>query len=171
MEPDGRPKRRAFNTPGDSHFLTFSTDSKRPYLRDERVCLEFANGINKAAKKHRFLVLAYVFMPDHSHLLVHPTEEIYSIELMMKAIKQGVSFKAKRRGWIDTDLWERGGGYDRNVSSEKVRRETIRYIHENPIVEGLVEDILDYRWSSARWFETGERGDVECAFHPGLFDL
>ena len=65
--------------------------------------------------------------------------------LLMKSIKQGISNKAKRQGWIDTDLWERGGGYDRNIFSEKARLKAIGYIHRNPDASGLVDDLLSYR--------------------------
>ena len=65
-------KRKSRNTPGHSHYLTFSTYHRKPYLRNEELCLAFAQSINKSAKKHRFAVLAYVFMHDHVHLLIHP---------------------------------------------------------------------------------------------------
>lgn len=163
-------KRQSRNTPGDSHYLTFSTYHRQKYLQDERICEALANRINEAAISHQFAVLAYVFMPDHVHLLVHPLEEVYSMSLILKSIKQGVSNKAKRQGWIETDLWERGGGYDRNVSSRKVRQNVRSYIHQNPVRKGLAEDCLQYRWSSARWYMTGEISDVKCAYYVTLFE-
>ena len=168
MRPPGKLKRKARNTPGHSHYFTCSTFHRKPYLLDERVCEALAKRINEAAKEHNFVVLAYVFMPDHIHLLIHPLNEIYEMEIIMKAIKQGVSNKAKARGWIPTDLWERGGGYDRNVFTAKVRLNAIRYIHNNPVVEGLAEEPIDYFWSSAKWYLTEEQGVIACRYFASL---
>lgn len=161
-EPIKYKRRQARNTFGDSHYLTFSTWHKRPYLADHRICEILAKSINKAAIKHNFAVQAYVFMPDHVHLLLHPLNETYSMEAILKSIKQGPSQSAKFRKWIDSDLWERGGGHDSNLTGHQARAEVIAYIHQNPVVAGLVEDPLAYRWSSCNWFVTDEQGDVLC---------
>lgn len=147
---------------GDSHYLTFSTHHKRPYLQSDYICHLFAKAINKAAAKHNFTVQAYVFMPDHVHLLIHPMNEVYSMEAILKSIKQGPSQSAKYRKWIDTDLWERGGGHDSNLTGQRARLEVIDYIHQNPVVAGLSDDPLAYRWSSCNWYVTDEQGDVRC---------
>ena len=56
----------------------------------------------------------------------------------------------------DHRFWQRGGGYDRNVVCEAAVRETIDYIHANPMRRGLVTRPTDWRWSSAQWY-AGER--------------
>ncbi len=118
--------------------------------------------INKAAKKHNFMVLAYVFMPDHVHLLVFPLNETYDMSAFLKSLKQGPSQSAKKQGWIDTLLWQRGGGYDDNVQGAEARRNIISYIHQNPVRKGIVEESWQYRWSSANWYMTDEQSSVLC---------
>ena len=168
MRPPGKLKRKFRNTPGHSHYYTTSTDCRRQHFLDDRVCGALAKRINKAAQKHRFAVLAYVFMPDHIHLLIHPLDEVYSMELIAKAIKQGVSNRAKSQGWISTDLWETGGGHDRNIFSERARKNAINYIHENPVKDGMVESSVEYFWSSANWYYTGEEGAIRCQYYSSL---
>ena len=107
-------------------------------------------------------MLAYVFMHDHVHLLIRPMSEIYDMSKILKSIKQGPSFSAKSRSWIGTDLWERGGGYDRNVIKPETREKIINYIHRNPVKKGLVEEPDMFRWSSANWYLNGEAGPIEC---------
>lgn len=155
-------RRKSWNEFGHSHFLTFSTHHRKPYLLDERICERLADRIDKASSDLEFAVLAYVFMPDHVHLLVHPLNEIYDMSVYLKAIKQGPSRVAKNRGWIETDLWERGGGYDRNITNGTTRTEVINYIHQNPVRKSLEEESYAYRWSSANWFYFGERSDIAC---------
>jgi REP element-mobilizing transposase RayT len=104
-KPIKHKRRESWNIAGHSHYLTFSTLRRRKYLLDERICILLASRINQAAKKLDFAVLAYVFMPDHVHLLIHPMNEVYDMAKILQAIKQGPSRSAKNRGWIDTDFW------------------------------------------------------------------
>ena len=46
-------------------------------------------------------------------------------------------------------FWQDGGGYDRNYVTPVEIRKQIDYIHNNPVRRGLVENAVDYRWSSA----------------------
>ena len=127
-----------------------------------------ATRINEAAELHNFAVLAYVFMHDHVHLLIRPMNEIYNMSKILKTIKQGPSCSAKNRGWIETDLWERGGGYDRNVTKAETRIKVINYIHRNPVKKGLVDEPCKYRWSSANWYLMEVAGEIECHRMPEL---
>jgi hypothetical protein len=38
--------------------------------------------------------------------------------------------------------------------------QTLAYIHENPAVKGLVEDSVDWKWSSAAWY-ANRTGPIE----------
>ena len=170
MRPSGKPKRKFRNTPGHSHYYTTSTDYRRKHFTDDRICQALADRINKAAQKYNFVVLAYVFKPDHIHALIHPLNEVYEMEVIVKAIKQGVSNRSKSQGWISTDLWESGGGYDRNIFSEHARQKAIDYIHRNPVTNGLVESSVDHFWSSALWYHTGEEGPIKCRYYSSLWE-
>ena len=168
-KPIKHKHREAWNIAGHSHYLTFSTLHRRKYLLEERICFLLARRINKAAKKLNFAVLAYVFMPDHVHILIHPMNEIYDMSKILQAIKQGPSRSAKNRKWISTDLWEPGGGHDSNIYNAKARQNCILYILQNPVRKGFVEASWDYRWSSANWYVHGVEGDIECHFITELW--
>jgi putative transposase len=162
MQPERKYKRReARDIPGHLHLLTFSTRKRVPHLRHEQICVWLAEAITKAKNTHQFQVLAYVFMPDHVHLLIRPLGESYRIADILKSIKQGVSRRAVNAGLIDDVLWELGGGHDRNIFTEEVRANAISYIHMNPVRKGLCSDMIDYRWSSARAVLFGEQGEIE----------
>ena len=141
--------------------LTFSTRKRSPDLRNEQICLWLAESITKAGATHGFTVLAYVFMPDHVHLLIRPSRETYKIADILKSIKQGVSRKALNAGLIQDVLWEPGGGHDRNIFAEESRANAINYIHMNPVRKGLCSDMIEYRWSSARAILLEDEGEIE----------
>jgi hypothetical protein len=84
------PHRRHFDEPGHAHELTFSCYRRFRFLAAERTCLWLAQAIDQARRRHGFAVWAYVFMPEHVHLIVHPGRPLPRVELILKAIKQPV---------------------------------------------------------------------------------
>jgi putative transposase len=158
------------NTPGHSHYLTFSCFRRQPFLSKDRSRQWLADAILRAQKLHHFRLLAYVFMPEHVHLLIRPTEVEYDISDILTSIKVPVARKARRyvlenapdflphmldvqhNGDQHVRFWQRGGGYDRNIFSAEELWEKILYIHLNPVRRGLVTQATDWIWSSATDF-------------------
>ena len=89
-----RKKCRRYNFPGNAHELTFSCFRGRPFLSRDRTRGYLVDAIVAAKHKHAFDLWAYVFMPEHVHLLICPCEEAYSIAAILQAIKQPVSRRA-----------------------------------------------------------------------------
>ena len=158
-------KCRRYNVPGHAHELTFSCYKQRPFLRSERACRYLAEAIIRAKKQHAFDLWAYVFMPEHVHLLIRPTSEDYSVSSMLQSIKQSVPRRillylrknnpeglrclATNQKHRPYRFWQDGGGYDRNIISREAVLAAIKYIHENPVRRGLVSEAEDWTWSSA----------------------
>ena len=46
-------------------------------------------------------------------------------------------------------FWQRGGGYDRNLTEPHTIWAEIDYLHMNPVRRGLRERAVDWHWSSA----------------------
>ena len=169
--PPSPPRKRCkrYNTPGDTHFLTFSCLRRQPFLTRDRTCQWLADAITSAKIKHNFQLITYVFMPEHVHLLIFPTEENYSISAILKAIKQPVAQRAmhfvttqalaflqkmtvEEGGQQKFRFWQPGGGHDRNIFSPKELWEKINYIHRNPVARKLVPKAIDWQWSGAADF-------------------
>jgi putative transposase len=99
-------------------------------------------------------VAGYVVMPEHVHLLLsEPEEELLSVGL--QALKLAVSKRSEQRPFWTARY------YDFNVFTEAKRMEKLGYIHRNPVKRGLVEQPEDWRWSSYRYYQTGEQGRVK----------
>jgi len=54
----------------DLHFLTFSCYRRRPLFRNEVYCDLFLKILERVRRGYRLVVLGYVVMPEHVHLLV-----------------------------------------------------------------------------------------------------
>ena len=99
-------------------------------------------------------------MPEHVHLLLHPTRASYSISRILTSLKQPVAKRAVH--YVRTDatsfvprmtdeqpsgkrslrFWQRGGVCDRNLWSPRHIWETIDYIHTNPVRRGLCASVV-----------------------------
>ena len=174
MEP--RKKCRRINEPGHAHALTFSCFQRRPFLSKDRSRKWMTEAIAKACEKHTLHLCAYVIMPEHVHLLLWPTNSDYSISRILSTLKQSVSKRAllyvrdrapeflsqmedrQPNGDVHHRFWQRGGGYDRNLTEPETIWTQIDYIHANPVRRGLCERSIDWAWSSAREYESPGSG-------------
>jgi putative transposase len=87
-------RRPATNEAGQAHELTFSCFGSHPFLKAERTCEWLAESINEARVDLDFDVWAYVFMPEHVHVMIHPKQAVYDIAEILTAIKEPVGRKA-----------------------------------------------------------------------------
>jgi putative transposase len=119
----------------------------------------------------KFLVLGFVVMPEHIHLLVSEPEES-SLSAALQILKQEVARillkKPKKRvpgqlmlGFAGLEkerhLWQRRF-YDFNVWSESKFNEKLNYMHANPVKRGLVLHPKDWPWSSWSHYAKGKTG-------------
>jgi putative transposase len=140
-----------------------------PHHRGIPFVRKCSDAIEAARIEFEFDLWAYVFMPDHSHVIVRPRQPDYDIALIRKAIKEPVGRKAlkhlrvhaphwlarveRRRGSRSEYLfWQSGGGYDRNINEPATLERMIDYIHLNPVRRSLVRRGWEWKWSSACWY-------------------
>lgn len=159
--------RKFYNHPGHAHFLTFSCYHKHHLLTGELVRTWLAQSIDAARAKHDFALWAYVFMPNHVHLIIHPNRDDYSLSKILRDIKEPVSqmlmgHLRRHRPWELKKLsvkqgkrgvhrmWQAGGGFDRNLFDWDEIAERINYIELNPVRRGFMKETTDWIWSSAR---------------------
>ncbi|HEV2728659.1 MAG TPA: transposase, partial [Terriglobales bacterium] len=133
----------------------------------------FLQVLEQGRRRYHFVVLGYVVMPEHVHLLLSEPER-GNPSVILQAIKQGfarrlLSRLRKTESLQRRSLWsgatERGRiwqprFYDFVVFSEKKRAEKLRYMHRNPVKRGLVLEPDQWAWSSYRHYAYGEAGPV-----------
>jgi len=91
----------------------------------------------------RFLLHAFVIMPDHFHALITPAPDV-SLEKAMQFIKGGFSFRLKSK----LEVWMRSFNESQIMIAEKFVG-CRRYIEENPVRRGLVSTPDAFQFSSA----------------------
>ena len=162
--PAGHRKRvKHYDVPGECHELTFSCYRRKPLLTNDLWREMLSESITSASRKHLYQLVAFVYMPEHVHLLVLPRPGASSISQYLFAVKRPFSFRIKRilmdnrshllesltvrqRPGVTTfRYWQEGSGYDRNMHSALAIDAAIEYIHMNPVRRGLCQRAVDWR--------------------------
>lgn len=170
MEP--RKKLRRYHEPGHLHELTFSCFRRLPLLDSDDRRRRLSRCIDSAGEETNVRLLAFVFMPEHVHLLVQPDDSNPRLDLYLTRIKQPFSEQMhaelassagnaelierltvqERPGKKTFRFWMPGGGYDRNLFTPEAIAASLDYLHSNPVKRGLCERAIDWKWSSARFY-------------------
>jgi putative transposase len=153
------------------HFLTFSCYHRQALLASARRRDLFVKVLEQIRQRYQWVVLGYVVMPEHVHLLVsEPAQRALSTAI--QALKLGFARRVlaeqrRHRRNAQTNLFEHSAQriwqaryYDFNVCTARKRVEKLRYIHRNPVKRGLVEAPELWRWSSFRAYAYQEAGPV-----------
>jgi putative transposase len=152
---------------GDLHFITCSCYRRRLMLGTDQRRDVFLTVLEQVRRRYKFVVVGYVVMPEHIHLLISEPQEM-TPSTVMQALKLGfarrVIGEAKRGKLAGTDsapqrVWEKRF-YDFNVWTAHKRAEKLRYMHRNPVKRGLVASPELWGWSSFRAHAFGEVGFV-----------
>ncbi len=69
------------------HFITCSCFRRMPLLRSVRSRDRFLSGLEQTRKRYRFVVVGYVVMPEHIHLLLSEPE-VATPSTVMQVLKQ-----------------------------------------------------------------------------------
>ena len=135
--------------------------------------------LEQVRQRYTFVVVGYIVVPDHIHLLIGEPEK-GDPSKVMQAVKQGFSRRVlksmrKRRVAEQQELFAVGAEhvwqkrfYDFNVYTARKRIEKLRYMHQNPVKRGLVAEPLQWRWSSYRSYAFGEEGAVKLNQHKEI---
>jgi putative transposase len=143
-----------------------------PFLASARARDRFLSILEQTRLKYGFVVVGYVVMPEHIHLLLSEPE-VGSLSLAMQVLKQRTARallpKRPRRNTAQRELfgeppcrafWQ-ASFYDFDVWSEKERVEKLNYMHGNPVKRALVESPEQWGWTSYRLCSMGETGPVQ----------
>lgn len=160
-------------------FITTTCNQWLPLFINEICYRILADSINFVNQKYRVQAVAYVFMPNHIHLiLLFEDGEVISAymrdfkkftagEIRREIEKKGrhdllekIKYKTRKQLY---KVWQDRFD-DFYILNNKTLLTKMNYIHENPVRKGLCESIGDYRYSSARFYFKDEETGVKM-FH------
>ncbi|MFQ5868341.1 MAG: transposase [Candidatus Zixiibacteriota bacterium] len=168
-----------FNPENYCHFVTMKAYNKRPLFSDEQIARLFLDVLYKKQSRLSFLLIGFVVMPDHVHLLIVPSKR-NTISDVIRHIKGAFSRELGKRlrehrqtastvaGGIHpprtifgTNVPRRFRGrniigqiwqdsfHDRLVRDPQELCAELQYLEFNPVRAELVDDPKSYEFSSA----------------------
>ena len=169
-------KLRHYDHDGRARFVTFCTHRRQPVLTNDQYRGIIAQAITAERNDSGFSLLAYVFMPEHVHLVILPKEESRVGEIIgeikrtsARAIHELLishnspllpQLTVTREEVTRFALWQRRC-FDHNCRTTESVRKMVEYCHFNPVIRGLVREPTDWRWSSSRWYSGFRDGPLE----------
>lgn len=149
------------------HFITSATIHWIPVFRRDDYYRVLVDNLNHCVEYKGLLVHGYVLMPDHFHListqadgnlsqLIGNFKGFTAHQIIPKIRQDG------RSSWIramehagDTPtsakLWQ-DGFHPQQIHSQPFFEQKLRYIHENPLRAGFVQDPCHWKYSSAGFY-------------------
>ncbi len=156
------PLERRFGQ-GHFHFITFSCNRRRPFLRAPEARGHFVRILDEVRARYQFRLIGYVVMPEHVHLLISEPRKgdpSKAIQVLKQRVSASVLSRERNRKDTEGHFWYRRF-YDFNVYSRTKISEKLNYMHMNPMNRNLVVHPRDWPWSS--WSHYAEDGPVLIA--------
>jgi len=148
-----------------AYYLTSVTNHRLPVFRHDSLKLILCKALNEARASGNFLILAYVIMTDHVHVITNGEKKasvvlrfingIISrrvIDYLKSAGHQSSLEKLRRQSSArrhEYSLWDHHPNV-RLLTSEGMLMQRVHYTHQNPVRLDLVDRPEDYLFSSAR---------------------
>ncbi len=148
-----------------AYYFTAVTHHRLPIFRTDKLKQVACDAYAEAQDRHGILILAYVIMLDHVHLLAYANREMEDVLRLMNGISARRIIQYLKENNFESSLFKlRGEVRERNhkhsvwqhhpdsleIFGEATFRQKVEYIHMNPVRAGFVTSPEDYRFSSAR---------------------
>lgn len=134
--------------PGLPHHVTQRGNRREQVFFEDGDYQLYLDLMLEAAEKARCEIWAYCLMPNHTHMIVVPSDEDGLRKTFADAHRRYTGYiNARLR--VTGHLWQ--GRYGSVVMDEPHLYEAVRYVSLNPVRAGLVERAQDWRWSSVNW--------------------
>ena len=147
------------------YFLTVCVDQRAPVFLDIELGHFVATQFLQLAVAFKLEVIAYVVMPDHVHTLVAGQSEDCSLQPYMHRFKQATGYEWRHRRGHRRRLWQEGY-YDRILRDKDATEGVVRYILENPVRAGLVDDVRAYPLVGASLYNVDELLESAVCWRP-----
>src|SRR5713226_7704265 len=159
------PRMNYISPNSPAYYLTSVTKDRLPLFRLDALKAVACAALKEARTSGGFLILAYVIMPDHLHI-ISDCEKKSSVVLRFAngLVSRRIIDFLKNEGHSESleklrhESYRRGHEYSlwdhhpnvRLLTSESMFMQRVHYTHRNPVRLGLVKHADDYRYSSVR---------------------
>lgn len=155
---------RRYYIPGSAVFITQVVQDRKPVFRDPRNMNLLRKILHNVRELHPFIMLGYVFLFDHFHLLIQPDGKSNFSDIMHSFKPNFTKEYKKMIGLLPSrpmKLWQKRF-WDHVIRDDRDFETHLHYIHYNPVKNGYVTDPRG--WKDSSYVEWEKRGLYPPAF-------
>lgn len=156
---------RRYYVPGSAVFITQVVQDREPVFRNSQHVSLLRQILRNVKELHPFVMLGYVILADHFHLLVQPTGND-NFSQIMHSLKTNFTKEYKRQIGLSSSqfmkFWQKRF-WDHVIRDDRDLENHLHYIHFNPVKHGYVKDPRN--WQHSSYIEWEKRG-----LYPPAFD-
>lgn len=139
------PRKPRIQQPGMIHHVIVRGNNQESIFREDADKIRYLQLVNRYKERHLFKLLAYCIMDNHIHLLIKQGN--MSLSKSMQGIQQSFTqYYNTKYNCIGHVFHQRFKSFP--VDDDAYLLALIAYIHNNPKVAGVVNDLGNYKWSS-----------------------
>jgi len=150
--------------PGSAVFITEVVQSRELVFRNPNHIDLLQEILQNVKVLHPFIMLGYVFLFDHFHMIIQPVGESNFSDIM-HSLKPNFTREYKKRLGIPSSqpmkFWQKRF-WDHVIRDDRDFENHLHYIHFNPVKHGYEKDPRDWKYSS--YIEWERRGLYPSAF-------
>jgi putative transposase len=138
-------RKRRIEFPGAFYHVLARGNNRQKIFKDEEDYRVYIQRLKRYHERYKFILYAYVLMPNHIHLLIQTG--IFPLSKVMQGLQQSYTYYFHRKYQTVGHLFQ--GRYKAILCErDAYLLELVRYIHLNPVRAGLVNNPDSYPWSS-----------------------
>jgi putative transposase len=128
------------------YFITIRSHSFERHFVCNEVVTKVIEILKNTSDQEGFSVWAYCFMPDHVHLLVEGGNDNADLKHFVVLFKQKTAYWSKST--YGMKLWA-PNYYEHVLRNDEATMTVARYIIQNPVRKGIVDDCSSYPYSGS----------------------
>ena len=133
---------RRYYIPGSAVFITQVVQDREPVFREPKNLDLLREILHNVKELHPFVMLGYVFLFDHFHLLIQPAGESNFSDIM-RSFKSNFTKEYKKRMGLSSSqsmkFWQKRF-WDHVIRDDRDFENHLHYIHYSPVKHGYVKD-------------------------------
>lgn len=139
------PRKPRLHVPGGLYHVFLRGNGCRAIFFDSEDRSRWETLLESGLRRYGHRIHAYCWMTNHIHMAVQCRTE--PVSSLMRYVASRYSRETNRKMRRSGHLFERRHGLIL-VQADQYLKALVRYIHQNPLHAGLIDDLAAYRWSS-----------------------
>ena len=174
---------KRYRIEGSRYYITSVIFNRTKLFISPSFVIPILDSINYYRYQYAITIIGYVIMPDHIHLLAYPQKES-AITDFLRDFKRFTSGRITRQvkverksDWIrlfvqagtetnraEYKVWQ-DSFWEQCIYTDEFLKQKLDYIHLNPVCAGIVNNAIDYPYSSARSYILNDHHLIQIDGH------